>query len=109
MNEWPLKSGRFNNGRGPVVVDRQPTSGEERVTLARRFAHDFGLQLDAQAPYRVLVDNPELGDPFEREYAPWPLRLFLLSGSSVEWIAQPRGCSYDDAVSDLLKILELNK
>jgi hypothetical protein len=62
MDEWPVKSARFNQGRGPVVVEKQPT---------------------------------------------WPLRLYLICDSKIEWIAEPRSCSYADAVTELMKILNL--
>jgi hypothetical protein len=26
MDEWPVYSGRFNKGKGPVIVEKQPTS-----------------------------------------------------------------------------------
>ena len=106
MNEWPLLSGRFNKGRGPVVIDQQPTIASERCALARRFAHDFDMDLQT-ASFDFLVDDPEQGDPFEKRYAPWPLRLYLINGSKIEWIAEPRSCSYDDAVVELRQLLGL--
>mmetsp|Transcript_43539 Transcript_43539/g.64606 ORF Transcript_43539/g.64606 Transcript_43539/m.64606 type:complete len:134 (-) Transcript_43539:137-538(-) len=106
MDEWPLHSGRFNKGRGPVIVETQPTEALERCKLARKFAADFGMKLD-DSSYEFLVDNPEEGDSFEKAYAPWPVRLYLLKGLKVEWVAHPTGCSYEKAVGELMKILEL--
>lgn len=106
MDEWPVKSARFNAGRGPVVVDKQPTALSERCALARQFASDFAMNL-SKSSFEFLVDDPEKGDLFEKMYAPWPLRLYLICDSKIEWIAEPRSCSYDDAVVDLLRILEL--
>lgn len=106
MDEWPVKSARFNQGRGPVVVDKQPTSASERCALARQFASDFSMNL-SESSYELLVDDPEKSDPFEKTYAPWPLRLYLICDSKIEWIGEPRSCSYDDAVAELMRILEL--
>uniref|UniRef100_A0A7S1DDP3 Thioredoxin domain-containing protein n=1 Tax=Cyclophora tenuis TaxID=216820 RepID=A0A7S1DDP3_CYCTE len=104
MDEWPLKSGRFNNDRGAVVVEKQPTKGEERCHLARRFVSDFGLRCDNHC-YEFLVDDPERGEPFEKAYAPWPLRLYVIRGGKMEWIAQPKNCSYDESIGELMRML----
>jgi hypothetical protein len=72
MDEWPVQSGRFSR-TGPVVVN-QPKTTEERCHLASRFAQEYDLQ-----QIDMLIDAPESGDPFERTYAPWPLRFFLVS------------------------------
>jgi hypothetical protein len=109
MSEWPVRSARFNRGRGPVVVEKQPTKASERCELACRFASDFDIPIDSSttSPLELLVDNPELGDPFEEAYAPWPLRLYVIRGGVVEWIAQPKNCSFDLAVIELMKLLKL--
>ena len=106
MNEWPLLSGRFNQGRGPVVVKEQPTRGIERCRLARLFASDFGMETQG-SNYEVLVDDPEEGEPFEKQYAPWPLRLYIISGRTIEWIAEPESCSFDKAVVEMRTLLNL--
>ena len=56
----------------------------------------------------LLVDDPELGDPFEAVYASWPLRLHLIRDGVLSWIAQPKKCSYDEAVTELVSLLGLN-
>jgi len=106
MDEWPVLSGRFNQGRGPVVVKQQPTRGTERCRLARSFASDFGM--DPQASnYEILVDDPEEGEPFEKMYAPWPLRIYIMKGAKIEWIAEPESCSFDKAVLEMRALLDL--
>jgi hypothetical protein len=107
MSEWPVRSARFNRGRGPVVVKKQPTKATERCELARRFADEFDIPIDS-GPMELLVDDPELGEPFEVAYAPWPLRLYVIRGGVVEWIAQPKNCSFDVAVVELMKMLKLD-
>jgi hypothetical protein len=96
MSEWPVRSARFNRGRGPVVVENQPTKASERCELARRFASDFDIPIDSSSPLELLVDNPELGD-----------RLYVIRGGVIEWIAQPKNCSFDLAVVELMKLLKL--
>lgn len=107
MDEWPLRSGRFNRGRGAVIVEEQPTSAAERCALAEKFAADF-LQGETGG-VELLVDNPETGDLFENAYAPWPLRLFLIKDGKMEWIAQPKDCSYDGSVVQLMRLLQLDE
>lgn len=104
MDEWPVLSGRFNGDRGPVVVSHQPKQGKERCELARRFLRDFGLETSA---VEVLVDDPDLNEPFESSYAPWPLRLYLIRHGRLEWIAQPQDASFDNAVVELVRLLDL--
>jgi len=107
MSEWPVRSGRFNRGRGPVIVETQPTSAEERCLLARKFASDFDIPLQSDS-LQILVDNPEQDDPFEKAYAPWPLRLYMIRDGVVEFVAQPEDCSFDKAVSELMQMLNQN-
>lgn len=118
MDEWPVRSARFNRGRGPVVVAKQPTEAKERCDLAKKFARDFlgGIAIGenqsslstSSSGFELLVDDPELGDPFEKAYAPWPLRLYMLKDGVMQWIAEPRNCSFDDAVGELMTLLHLS-
>ena len=106
QDEWPIRSARFNHGRGAVIVEKQPKKAAERCELARKFVEDFMPKVkNAGGDISMLVDDPELGDPFEKQYAPWPLRLYLIRDGVVEWIAQPKDCSYDEAVVELCRIL----
>jgi len=107
MSEWPVRSGRFNHGRGAVVVDKQPSTVEERCRLSRRFVNDFGIETDSSS-FEFAVDDPEQGDPFEKAYAPWPLRLYLIRDGKMEWIAQPKDRSFDVAVGELMTMLGLH-
>lgn len=106
MDEWPLKSGRFNQGRGAVIVATQPTLGSERCELARKFASKFGMKT-LGSDYEFLVDDPEAGEPFEKEYAPWPLRLYVIQENKIEWIAHPESGSFAKAVVELQRLLNL--
>lgn len=126
MDEWPIRSGRFNHGRGPILIEKQPTKASERCELARRFLTDFDFPLllssNSQSStmdptttknhhhhnhIQYLVDDPELGDLFEKEYAPWPLRLYLVQDGIITYIAEPKDCSYDEAVLELMQMLQI--
>ena len=109
MDEWPIRSARFNRGRGPVLIEKQPREAKERCDLACQFANEFLFPFQDSCPHiQLLVDNPESGDIFEKEYAPWPLRLYLIEDGVMKWIAQPKDCSYDSAIGELMVILKLN-
>jgi hypothetical protein len=110
MSEWPVTSGRYNRGAGPVLIPEQPKTAAERCQLAREFAKHFEMTLEEEdSKVELLVDDPEQGDLFEKQYAPWPLRLYLIDGNGkLEWIAQPKDCSYDMSVQELLALLGLN-
>jgi len=48
----------------------------------------------------MLVDSVEEGDPFEREYAPWPIRFYVLMRDEdgdvrVKLKGMPHGATYD--------------
>ena len=108
QDEWPIRSGRFNHGLGAVIVEKQPKKAAERCELARKFVEDFMPKVKSggmNSDISMVVDDPELGDPFEKYYAPWPLRLYLIRYGIVEWIAQPKDCSHDEAVMELCRML----
>lgn len=88
IDEWPISSGRYNRGRGPVSVS-QPTSNEERLALANKFRSDFDC-----------LEIPMLVDPiqneFEKKYAPWPLRFYGVDeNGKMSYIANPKDCTFD--------------
>jgi len=53
----------------------------QTATLAARraagdaFADAFGLKVSGVS---LLVDDPEQGEPFERTFAPWPVRFYVM-------------------------------
>ena len=90
---WPISSARFAHDGKPVQVDT-PRSDHERCSLAAQFVRDY------QVGIPVLVDAVQGGDQFEREYAPWPIRYYVLVRDSVGVVrvsmkAQPQGAAYD--------------
>ena len=36
---------------------------------------------------KTLVDSPEAGNPFEKAFAPWPIRFFIIMDGIVQYIA----------------------
>jgi len=91
-DEWPVRSGRYNRGQGPVRIN-QPRTAIEREKVARDFFNTYNISLDERL--RAFVDDPEAGNPFEKHYAPWPLRLYVIENSKMSWIASPHDCTYD--------------
>jgi len=85
QDEWPISSCRFNNGK--VVKYNQPKTIEERLAIAADFVAAFQFELP------LVVD--EISNPFEKEYAPWPIRFFVLQNKKIQYIAEPKNCSYD--------------
>ena len=98
-DEWPIRSARFNGGRGPVCVP-QPKRNAERCALARQFVADFGLQA---LPLLVDAAEGDGADAYERAYAPWPLRFHGVIGGAdasaarLGMVAHPCDCGYDIA------------
>ena len=43
---------------------------------------------------KTLVDSPEAGNPFEKAFAPWPIRFFIIMDGIVQYIANPTNCEY---------------
>lgn len=91
-DEWPVRSGRYNRGLGPVRIN-QPKTAVEREKVAREFFRTYDISLDERL--HAFVDDPEAGNPFEKHYAPWPLRLYVIKNSKISWIASPHDCTYD--------------
>jgi hypothetical protein len=92
-DEWPINSSRFNGNRGPVNIAQTKTL-EARIEMAQKFAVDYGFNMNDIAlkqeegsvvgsiNVQVVVDDPEQGEPFLKEFAPWPIRLFVFQRDS---------------------------
>jgi len=91
-DEWPISSGRYNGGRGPVKIN-QPKTAAERVDVARMFLKNFDIPTEDKM--QCVVDNPEAGNQFEKAFAPWPLRIYVVEDSKMAYIAEPSDCTYD--------------
>ena len=46
-------------------------------------------------------------EAFERLYAPWPLRLYVVRGAELAWIAEPDGATFEPAVARLRAMFNL--
>ena len=100
MDEWPVRSGRFTKD-GEAIVVNQPKSLAERCVLAEKFVTDYQFNLE------TFVDIPESGDLFEKAYAPWPLRFFVIdSQRRLQFVSEPVEGSSDIAFSLMLQMLE---
>ena len=83
-----------------IVDIKQPKQISERVVLAQRFVNTFGLGEEM----KVLVDNPETGNPFEAKYAPWPIRIYVIESGVMQFISSPTDCAHD--VTELRELLD---
>jgi hypothetical protein len=97
QDEWPISSGRFTLDNNPVIIN-QPKTTEERLEAANLFKQHFNFRVP------ILVDPIE--NEFDKYFAPWPLRFYILNKGVVVYKAQPKDCSYD--IAELRsKIIEL--
>ena len=83
-----------------VVSVEQPRVLSKRMALAQIFVETFGLGPEMS----VLVDDPELGNPFESAYAPWPIRIYVIENGVMQFISKPTDCAHD--VTELRTWLE---
>jgi len=94
QDEWPIGS-RYNSK--PCV--NQPTSTEERCAIATKMCLELGV--DPEAPHLpLLLDVVEQDNPFEKEYAAWPIRFYAIVNSALTFIAEPKHGMYDIAELD---------
>ena len=73
-----------------IVSVKQPRFVSERVALAQQFVETFGLGPEM----KVLVDDP-WDNAFEKAYAPWPLRMYVIENGKIEYISYPKNCTQD--------------
>lgn len=78
QDEWPISSGRWNPGRRAVIY-RQPRTLAERLALVRDFVRAYSPSIP------IVVDT--ITNAFERTYASWPLRIFVLHRARLAFIA----------------------
>lgn len=83
---WPISSARYNGERGPVLIP-QPKSDVQRCALAAAYVRNFDY------PMPVIVDP--VTDDFERVFAPWPIRFYIVNAEGVlDYIPEPKNCEY---------------
>ena len=93
-DEWPIRSSRYMPN-GEVVSVKQPRLVSERVALAQSFVDSFDLGPEM----KILVDDPEQGNLFEKAYAPWPIHIYVIENGIMQYISAPTDCAHD--VSEL--------
>ena len=101
VDEWPVRSGRFVPGGIPVSVE-QPKTTNERLGICTEFLQTMGLPKDGEL--KIAVDGPEEGNLFEKAYAPWPVRMFVIEDGTMQFISAPTECSHN--VGELREWLE---
>lgn len=110
-NEWSIHSARCTFDKQPIEIE-QPTTITRRAEIAEAFMRDYGV---SESGIRLLVDNPEpvllssgqsiQPNSFERIFAPWPLRFYVIMNSKISWISEPSGgmFSIEELRSAILK------
>ena len=93
QDEWPIGSRHRYN---------QPTTLAERAAVATKFVEEYAYRgrllldpigPDAAAALAALVETIS-DNPFEREYAAWPLRLHVLHAGRLAMVGSPVDASY---------------
>jgi len=80
QNEWPISSSRCSPG-GKRVIINQTNTIEERLTVANAFIDAFQLKIP------VIIDSVQ--NDFEKVYASWPLRAYVIKNGTLIYKAQP--------------------
>jgi len=82
QDEWPIRSSRACPRGSPICIN-QTRSVCDRSAVAQKFKEDFCLE------FPIILDDP-LTNSFEKLYAPWPVRIFVVDGNKkLIYKAQP--------------------
>jgi len=82
QDEWPIRSSRDTPKNAPVLFN-QTKCVEDRCFVATEFKKDFCVE------YPIVFDDPQ-SNSFEKLYAPWPVRLYLVDNNKkLLYKAQP--------------------
>jgi len=93
LDEWPMGDGF---GVSKYKAFNQPKSVQERINIAKVFKEELKCLLP------ILVDGPD--DHFERAFASWPLRFYVIKDGKIIYKAQPKS-NYRYSVSELREFL----
>jgi len=74
-DEWPIRSSRSVPNSQPVCIP-QTKSIDQRKSAAQQFVNDFDLK------FPLVMDDPQTNQ-FEKEYAPWPLRIYIIDENKI--------------------------
>jgi type I thyroxine 5'-deiodinase len=82
QDEWPISSARWSPTEIPIRYNQTRTI-EQRLEVAKDFIRDFHF------PIPLVIDKPE-EDLFEKLYAPWPVRIYVIDKQNrLTYKAQP--------------------
>jgi len=70
QDEWPIRSSRDTPKNSPVLFNQTKCLGD-RCFVANEFKNDFCLE------FPIVLDDP-LTNSFEKLYAPWPVRIYVV-------------------------------
>jgi len=80
QDEWPIRSSRDTTHHNPVLYNQTHTK-EDRIRVATEFVRDYDFKI------QVVVDDEK--NSFERTYASWPLRIFIINNHKMDYISHP--------------------
>jgi len=81
VDEWPVRT------KAELCIKQHQTL-KERCLMAKSLTNDY------QFAVPVYVDTME--NRFERTYAAWPLRAFIIQNGKIQFILEPRLPGYYD-------------
>jgi len=93
MDEWPVGNGR--NGKKGFY---QHKTLEDRLATAKIFRDDFKYEIP------LYVDS--MDNQFDRAFASWPVRWYILIDNKVHWKAMPSTVQYTYPFEELQEELE---
>lgn len=92
QDKWPISSARYNGKRGPVRIEECRTN-EDRCRVAAAFVRNYNYTLPMVCDPIALKDGSP-GEAFERLFAPWPVRFYIVKNGKMALIAEPDNCEY---------------
>jgi len=81
VDEWPIRT------KSELCIKQHKTSNQ-RCLMAKSLKNNYQLTMP------VYVDT--MDNQFERTYAAWPLRAFIIQDSRIQFILEPKFPGYYD-------------
>jgi len=94
-DEWPIGS-KFAKSK---PCHNQPQTTAERCHIARLIQDDISKDIT------FLVDP--IANGFEKAFAPWPIRFYVVEQQKLTFQAEPKNCMYD--IRDLRRFLDASE
>lgn len=86
VDEWPISSSRFAHDGKAVAITAHKTLAD-RTVAAQSFIEAFKFRMP------MLLDG--IDNEFDRVYAPWPIRFFVIEDGQLLLISEPETADID--------------